>query len=312
MNRRVFLATLGSTLAAAACGWPSRGRAADRPRLAITIDDLDLDPAGSNRLSLEERSAAFLETLGARSLQAAVFVCGMRVDSDAGRRHLQPWSDAGHILANHSYSHWYYPGKSPEEFGADVLRAEALLRSYAGFRKRFRFPYLKEGKTAEQRDAMREFLAEHEYEMGYVTIDASDWAIDARLRKRLEREPDADLAPYRAFYLEHLGARAAYYDDLARRVLGRSVAHTILLHHNTVTALFLGDLLAQFESQGWQLVDAAAAFEDPVFSAAPMIAPAGESIVWALAKESGRFDDELRYPAEDETYETARMDELGL
>jgi hypothetical protein len=40
--------------------------------------------------------------------------------------------------------------------------------------------------------------------------------------------------------------------------------------------------------------------------------PAGESLVWALAKEAGGFDDRLRYPGEDSTYEIPRMDAMLL
>ena len=34
--------------------------------------------------------------------------------------------------------------------------------------------------------------------------------------------------------------------------------------------------------------------------------------VWALAKETGRFDQLLRYPGEDGEYEAPKMDKLGL
>ncbi len=106
--------------------------------------------------------------------------------------------------------------------------------------------------------------------------------------------------------------RSLYYDDLARKVLGRPVKHTILMHYNLLNALFLGDLLDMFQEKGWKLIDAADAFKDPVFSATPNIVPAGESIIWALAKETGKFDKLLRYPGEDSEYENAKMDKLGL
>jgi len=67
-----------------------------------------------------------------------------------------------------------------------------------------------------------------------------------------------------------------------------------------------------FKSKGWQLIDAEEAFTDPVFNAAPTILPAGESIVWALAKQTGKIARSLRYPAEDGEYEKARMDKLKL
>lgn len=43
-----------------------------------------------------------------------------------------------------------------------------------------------------------------------------------------------------------------------------------------------------------------------------MVNPAGESLIWSLAKESGKYEDELRYPAEDSRYEIPKMKELGI
>ena len=120
------------------------------------------------------------------------------------------------------------------------------------------------------------------------------------------------MKPYRDFYLEHMWARAEYYDSLAQRVLGRPVKHTVLVHFNLLNGLFLGDVIAMFKSKGWQPIDAEEAFADPVFSARPQVLPAGESIVWSLAKEKGTIPKSLRYPAEDGEYENARMDKLKL
>ena len=159
---------------------------------------------------------------------------------------------------------------------------------------------------------MRDFFAKHGYRNGHVTIDASDWYVDERLRKRLKVNSQADVAPYREFYLAHIWDRATYYDDLARKVLGHSIKHTLLLHHNILNGMFLDDLLKMFRQKGWKLISVDEAYADPVFSAAPAIVPAGESIVWALAKESGKFEKVLRYPAEDGEYEKSKMDALGL
>lgn len=286
-------------------------RAAPQPEIAITIDDFNVN-ADTPRLDPDARNAALLGTLRTARIHAAGFVAGKNADNPDGKRRIALWSEAGHMLANHSYSHWNYPRVDIEAFSADVLRAEAVIASYPTFRKWFRFPYLKEGKTVEQRDRMRAFLKAHGYRMGHVTVDASDWAIDARLNKRLAENPQAPLEGYRDFYVEHIWERTQFYDDLARRVLKRPVRHTLLIHHNLLNALFLSDLLKMYAQRGWRLIDAATAFEDPIFASEPDILPAGESILWALAKESGEFDALLRYPAEDEAYERKRMDELGL
>ena len=86
----------------------------------------------------------------------------------------------------------------------------------------------------------------------------------------------------------------------------------MLLHHNVLNGLFLGDVLDMFKLKKWKLIDAEEAFTDSVFSLLPKTAPAGESLIWALAKETGKFENLLRYPAEDGEYEKPEMDALGL
>ena len=112
--------------------------------------------------------------------------------------------------------------------------------------------------------------------------------------------------------MRHILDRAAFYDDLAKQVLGRGVKHTLVLHHNLLNALFLPDLLRAFKTNGWQLINAEGAYADPVYTARPDILPAGESIIWALAKETAKFESVLRYPGEDGVYQQDEMGRLGL
>ena len=312
MNRRTFTKTLALT--AAALGFntlPALSKSA-APQFSITMDDFNWrDPV---KLSSAERNESILNSLQSNSIKAALFVVGRNIDNAEGKQLLASWDKAGHLIGNHTYSHREYASSRTvvADYEQDILRAEELLKDFPHFQKFFRFPMLKEGETAAKRDAMRAFLAQHGYRTGHVTIDNSDWAIDMRLTARLKKDPTADVKPYRDFYLEHMWARAEYYDSLARRVLNRPVKHTVLMHFNLLNGLFLGDLIAMFKSKGWQPIDAEEAFTDPVFSAKPNVLPAGESIVWSLAKENGTIAKTLRYPAEDGEYENARMDKLKL
>ena len=129
---------------------------------------------------------------------------------------------------------------------------------------------------------------------------------------RLKSNPKADVAGYKAYWLQHIWDRATYYDGLAKAVLGHSINHTILLHHRLTTGLFLRDGLEMFKKKGWQLVNAADAFSAPEMKVEYETLPAGQSLMWAAAEASGRFSDELRYPAEDDIYEKPKMDALGL
>jgi hypothetical protein len=171
---------------------------------------------------------------------------------------------------------------------------------------------LKEGDTAEKRDGFRALLKQHGYRVGHVTVDASDWYVDDRMQQRLKRDSNVTLEPYRDYLIDHLLDRASFYRQLAVDVLGHEIRHTLLVHYKMINALFLPDVMAAFEKKGWQWIDAKQAFEDPVFLREPKTLPAGESLVWALAAESGQFQNRLRYPGEDDVYEKPRLDALGL
>lgn len=308
-DRRSFLAGLVGLPLAASCVSAPELRP-NNPSLAITIDDFDL--SDSTLLDGETRDFRIRGALRSHGLKAAGFVAGKYVTDDRARRVLQRWSDDGHWLGNHSFSHSKFTGADPDGLMLDILRCEAILKGYSGFRKLFRFPYLAEGQTVTGRDRMRALLSQHGYRNGYVTIDTSDWFIDNRLRARLKSDPQIDIAPFRRFYLDHLWDRANYYDGLARRVFGHSLQHTLLLHHRLTTALFLEETLDMFRARGWGLVDAGTAFQSPEFALQPKSLPAGQSLVWAAAKATGRFDRELRYPGEDGAYEEPKMAALGL
>lgn len=280
--------------------------------VSFTIDDPSIDVPPT--LSAEQKDRAILEHLKKSQVQAALFVCGKRVDNPEGGLLLKRWNDSGHLIANHTYSHHYFHSKkmTSEAFIEDIERGEKVIGGLTGFGRWLRFPYLKEGESAQKRDAVREYMSAHGYKHGGVTIDASDWYISGRLVERLKKDPKADTRPYRDYYLKHIWDRTEYYDRLARKVTGREVKHTLLIHHNLLNALFLGDLIRMYESKGWKTISARVAFKDPVFGLEPKIVPAGESIVWGLAKETGKYEGELRYPAEDGVYQEAEMDQLGL
>ena len=312
MNRRTFAKLLGASSLVIGCGGVPVLARKPAPQFSITMDDFFWQ--NSLKLSGAERNQSILNTLSKHSIKAALFVIGRNIEEDEGKQFLSAWDRVGHLIANHTYSHRNLnaPDADVKAYQDDILRAEALLKDFPRYAKYLRFPFLKEGDTVAKRDAIREFLAQHDYRNGHVTIDASDWYIEQRMTARLQSNPAAKVKPYRDYYLDHMWSRAQYYNTLAQRMVGYQPKHTVLVHFNLLNALFLDDLIAMFKSKGWQPIDAEEAFTDPVFASKPNVVPAGESIIWSLAKEKGTIAKSLRYPAEDGTYEAARMNKLGL
>ncbi len=285
---------------------------APKPSISFTFDDGSIkDMPGYNVRTWNRLILAALEK---NRVKAVLFIKGSGMDNKKGKAIIESWSRAGHLIGNHTYSHYYYNSKkvSIDSFKADFLKNDRFISKFSTYTKIFRFPYLKEGNSIEKRDGFRKFLKRHNYRNGYVTIDASDWYVNSRLLKRLKKDKNSDIEGFRKFYIKHLYARAEFYDNLAYRLTGRRVKHNILLHHNFAAALFLDDLIKHFRNRGWNIIDAEEAYNDPVYKREPDTIPAGESLIWSLAKESGRFEKILRYPAEDSRYEKEEMDALGL
>jgi len=281
-----------------------------QPTISYTFDDGVTDNYPG--YPVEHWNQMLLDRLDSAGIKSIFFVTGLNKSDEQGQFLLRSWNDKGHKLANHTFSHPNYSSKvvTFERFQSEFLRTDSMIKSYTNYVRLFRFPYLQEGETKEKVSLFRDLMKKHNYRNGYVTIDASDWYIDSRLRTRLKDNSNFDLIPFKQFYLDHLFSRAVYYEELAFKLTGRHIKHTLLLHHSLAAALFLPDLAKMFRDKGWKIVSAEEAYKDEISRVNPSNIPAGQSLIWALAKDSGKFN--LRYPAEDSRYEKDKMDKLGL
>ena len=284
----------------------------DKSSLCFTFDDGN--PNDILGYHYFEWNKMILDHLEENNLQAILYVCGKQLDNPKGKEILESWDKSNHLIANHTYNHWNYNSEniSCKNYTTDILKCDSLINGYNNYTKLFRTPFLKNGNTIVKRDSLISSLKQINYKNGYVTIDASDWYLNSLLIKFMKNNPNESIEIYKEAYIAHLLDRAKYYDDLALEVLGRKVKHSLLLHHNLTSALFLGDLITAFRNNGWELVNAKEAITDDVYKKEINTIPAGESIIWSIAKESGKYENTLRYHAEDSEYEVEKLKDLGL
>ncbi len=259
-------------------------------RIAVTFDDVPRGPGAF--LTLEERTKRLLAALkDARVKQAAFFVNPGRLadpESAGGEARISAYGKAGHVLANHSFSHPRLKATPAADYLADIDKAEAWLKGRPSRRPWFRFPFLDEGgRDKAKRDAVRAGLKARGLQNGYVTVEASDWNMEQLASNARKAGKQIDMAALRDLYVESHVEAAEFYDGLARRTLGRSPAHVLLLHENDLAALFVPDLVAALRRAGWQIVTADEAFRDPIAAAAPDVPTAQGTLTEALAWEKG-------------------------
>lgn len=277
--------------------------------LALTFDD-GLDPAKEPAAASWNRQ--ILETLHDAGITSMVFPALVRTGRARGLDLIRDWARAGHAIGNHTSRHRSLgsPQVPLADFIGDVKEADAVLSRLPGWTKMLRFPYLKEGNTLAKRDGMRLWMQAAGYRAAPVSIDASDWYYNQVFAAWLDEGNTEKADRVKAAYIGHLLDRAAYYDGLARQVLGRSPAHVMLLHTSRINAAALEEVIAAFRGRGWSFTAARTAFDDPIYTVQIDTLPAGESIVWASAK-AARVPG-LRYPAEDSVYEEPGLLALGL
>ncbi|WEK02353.1 MAG: polysaccharide deacetylase family protein [Candidatus Sphingomonas phytovorans] len=275
------------------------GGAVDAPRavakasalqktIALSFDDIPRAPGAF--YSREERTERLIAALRASGVtQTAFFVNPGRVGAKDGSLDLiEAYAAAGHVLADHSFSHRSLAAVPAAAFLADVDQAEAWLKHQPGYRPWFRFPGLNQGGADRaKRRAVLDGLKARGLLVGAVTIDGSDWYLErltleaARAGKPIDEDALHDL------YIETMVQSAEFSDRLMRKTIGRSPAHMMLLHETDLAARYIGDLVEALRNNGWRIVTADAAYRDPIYHSEPNVPTSNGTLSEAMAWAKG-------------------------
>jgi peptidoglycan/xylan/chitin deacetylase (PgdA/CDA1 family) len=276
---------IGLFLACPALAGDAAPGASDTRTIAITFDDSPRRATGY--FSGPERAERLIVSLRTAGVTQAVFFCNTSQFDEEGRARVLAFAKAGHLLANHTHSHPDLHRVGSQDFIADALRADAVLRGLPGTRKWLRFPYLREGATLADRDAVRAWMRESGYRPGYVTVDNYDWYLESLFQQAVAAGRTIDFDQLRDAYVEILADAVEFYDGIAQTALGRSPAHVLLLHETDLAALFIDELVASLRQRGWRIVTADEAYADPIASEEPKTLLLGQGRVVALAIDRG-------------------------
>lgn len=259
-------------------------------RIALSFDDAPRNRGGF--FTPDQRTARIIRGLRrVKAPQAAFFVVPGQIghgDGLGGEQRISAYVRAGHVIANHSWSHRHLNAMSAGEYLADIDAADAWLRPRKGFRPWFRFPFLDEGGADKaKRDVVRAGLAARGLSNGYVTAESSDWNIEAMAADARKAGKRLDMKALGRLYVSwHVGA-ADFADGLLQQALGRQPTQVMLLHETDMAALYLPDLVKALRKDGWTIVSADEAYADPIHRLIPDTPSANGTLTEALAWERG-------------------------
>jgi peptidoglycan/xylan/chitin deacetylase (PgdA/CDA1 family) len=279
--RRLILALCLLLSALPAAAQPAHhGESQHDRRIAITIDDLPWQSMGA---ALANDWAPWHDKLIAQLKQADAPVTGFvneqklevdgRVDP-ARLAMLQDWLEAGFDLGNHSYAHQSLHDIGVPAFQRSILDGERQLRPLLAARGKaprwFRHPYLRNGTTPADKQAMDAFLARHGYKVAPVTVDNGEWVWAFAYRRVLDgsmQVPDreAALQRLRLGYVPYMLNKLDYYEAQSLALLGYKLPQVWLMHANELNADTFAELVAATRRRGYTTITLDEAMRDPAY-----------------------------------------------
>ena len=249
-------------------------------RIAITIDDLPWQRMDKTPdTELPRRHAQLMAQLKQAGVPVVGFVNEGKLEVDG---HTQPqrvamlrdWLQAGYELGNHTHGHLDVHAVGVPAFQQDILRGERVLRpllaEYGTAPRWFRHPYLRAGRTPEDRATLSAFLGQHGYRIAPVTVDNGEWVWAFAYANVLDGQPDtparaATLERLRRGYLPYMLNKVDYYERQSQALLGHALPQVWLLHANELNAVAYADLVAGVQRRGYRIVTLEEALRDPAY-----------------------------------------------
>ncbi len=259
-------------------------------RIALSFDDSPrtVGPV----LTAKERQKRIIAGLKKSKVKQAVFFVnpGNLVEPSDPKQAwpIMGYTKAGHVIANHSYTHATLSQMSVEKYLDDLDEAETWLKGRKGYRPWFRYPFLDEGgDNKAKRDAIRDALKQRGLRNGYVTAEAADWLMISMWMDAAKAGQPVNLNALRDFYVQHHVDAAHFYEALARKTLGRSPVQVLLLHETDLAAFYIADLVAALRKDGWTIVTADTAYADPIADILPDATSAQGNLTEMIAWKPG-------------------------
>jgi peptidoglycan/xylan/chitin deacetylase (PgdA/CDA1 family) len=257
-----------------------------------------------------ERTEILIQKLKDRNVPAAFFCIGRDMDSLEWQR-LNMYANAGHFIANHTFSHQSIRNLGVDGYIDDIRKADVTLKELPNYKYWFRYPYLDEGKDIDSRNRIRSALKEMGYVNGYVTVDNYDWYLEKLFQDALQAGKTVDYYKLKKIYIEHIWNSIKFYDEMAQNVTGRSPKHVLLLHENDLAALYIDELIEFLKGQGWEIISPEDAYNDPIAKIIPDVLLNGQGRIGAIAKEKG-YTGPFAQETEDTDYLDSFVEETGV
>ncbi len=219
---------------------------------------------------------------------------------DADPELMKIWAGCGITFGNHTYSHPRLATVGLKAYLQDLRQGHDALASLLGAQPvsgiPFRHPYLREGATAKEREAILALLRELNSVPVPVTIDTSDWYFSRSYVQALAAGKKEAARREERSWAWDLQEATLHAEQLSRELFKREPPQILLLHANTINADHLEVYLRWLEKRGYRFISLGETLTDPAYREQDnSVSPTGDSL-WLRLRRSRALKKSIAWP----------------
>ena len=265
-------------------------------RVAITIDDGPVVNEMTDLGNFQRITNGLVGSFQVEKVPVTIFINERQLNvpgqRDARAAVVEQWLDAGFEVGNHAYSHKSASMVPVDEFTDDVIKGEVITRELLERRGKqlvwLRYPYLHSGATAEDHQAIVEFLEKRKYRHAPVTVDYADYTFAGAYTRELRRGNIEMAERIKQVYLDQVDVGFNYAEKFSKELYGREIAQILLIHCNELNSVSLRDSIARMRKRGYTIITLEEAMQDEAYQRPDTFAGPGGSWLSRTANVMGK------------------------
>lgn len=265
-------------------------------RVAITIDDGPVVNEMTDLGNFQRITNGLIGSFRVENVPVTIFINEHQLNvpgqRDARAAVVEQWLDAGFEVGNHAYSHKSASKVPVDEFTDDVVKGEVITRALLERRGQqllwLRYPYLHSGATAEDHQAIVDFLDKRTYRHAPVTVDYADYTFAGAYTRELRRGNIEVAERIKEAYLDQVDVGFNYAERFSMELYGREIAQILLIHCNELNSVSLRESIARIRKRGYTFISLEEAMRDDAYARPDTFAGPGGSWLSRTATVMGK------------------------
>ena len=231
-----------------------------------------------------------VEKLKAHKVPAIGFVSGNMVADEGGKMFpvrteiVRTWRDAGFEIGIGGYKHIWFHDTPVDEYIANVEKNEAITKKILAEKniplRYFSYPFLNNGKTAEDKNQFESWLASRGLRSVKYTFDNNEWMYSFAYDMARKDNDINTMKEIRIEYLDYMTKMLEHFEGYSQDMFGRDIAQTLVLTPSRLITDTADEFFGLLAKRGYKFVSMDEAQSDEAYQTEEKIVDSKSGISW--------------------------------